>query len=82
MEWVIDAALDKVRCAVDGQKHVTLYRQARLVGGVAARSGESDEALADRLVKELPASAKDLKLARKTALDGDCSRPARAAANQ
>lgn len=70
VQWVIDGALQKLRCAPEGTRHHTLFRQARLVGGVAARLGESDEALARHLIEALPHNPGHETTRRKTALDG------------
>jgi Virulence-associated protein E len=70
IEAVIANAVGKVRAAADGQKHYTVRDQAILLGGYSSE-GKYDKAEAiEWLMDALPATAKDRKAARKTAIWG------------
>jgi hypothetical protein len=62
----IDGVLDRVRSAKDNDKHYTLRKCARLLGGIQTQAGFSDATIIDRLIDALPPSAIDLRAAAKT----------------
>jgi len=70
IEAVIRGALSKVTAAGDGQKHHTLRAQAKVLGGFQHAGTYSQAEAVQWLVSALPASAKDLKAAAKTAAWG------------
>ena len=68
--WMLDDAAKAVASAADGQKRIVLLKEARKLGGVQ-HYGEFTEAQAvELLMAALPPSAKDLRLAKQTAIDG------------
>jgi hypothetical protein len=66
----IDRVLNRLRNAPDGEKHSTLLKCGRLLGGVQAQAGLSDNDIIARLIDALPASAIDLRAAARTAAWG------------
>jgi hypothetical protein len=70
IEPFIDRVLNRLRNAPDGEKHNTLRKCARLLGGVQAQADLSDKDIIVRLVDALPASAIDLRAAARTAAWG------------
>jgi hypothetical protein len=67
VEAFVERVLDRLRNAPDGEKHDTLRKCARLLGGVQTQIGLSDTEIIARLIDALPASAIDLIAAAKTA---------------
>jgi hypothetical protein len=62
----IERTLARVSVAVDGEKHDVLRSAARLLGGVQAEAGFSDDDAVAWLIAELPTTARDLRAAEKT----------------
>jgi hypothetical protein len=64
---MLEGALERVAGARDGDRHAALIREARTLGGHAARAGWSPEALVARLVEAAVAAGKDHREAERTA---------------
>ncbi len=69
-EAFIDAALDRVRNARDGEKHYRLRDMARLLGGIQYKAGFSDAEAIRWLTDALPGNVLDLAAAKETAAWG------------
>lgn len=67
IDGVVRNALDRVRTAPDGEKHRTLLKQARTIGGYQTQGGFTTAEAVQWLIDALPQSAKDKKAAAVTA---------------
>lgn len=70
LKGYVDTLLKRVASARDGEKHDTLRRTARLLGGIQAQAGFSDSAAIGWLMDKLPRSVENWEGAKKTALWG------------
>lgn len=66
----VDKLLERVGSARDGEKHDTLRKTARLLGGIQAQAGFSDTSAIGWLMDKLPRSVENWENAKKTALWG------------
>lgn len=66
LDRIKQTAIDMVRDAPDGQKHLRVRGAARLLGGIQAKAGFTDSEAEDWLVYALPSSTVDVENARKT----------------
>lgn len=66
-DQIIGAALDRVRAAPDGQKHLVLRNQALLIGGLQDKIGLADAEAMRLLMNALPSSVQDWRNAEQTA---------------
>jgi hypothetical protein len=67
---LIDSLLNNLRSARDGEKHLTLLRISRTVGGYLHIIGWSEAEAVEQLIAALPGTVQDWNLARRTAADG------------
>jgi hypothetical protein len=67
---LVDSLLHNLRTAQDGEKHHTLLRISRTVGGYLNIIGWSETEALEHLVAALPDTVQDWALARRTAADG------------
>ena len=70
MQGYVSTLLDRVATARDGEKHDTLRKTARLLGGIQRDAGFSDATAIQWLVDKLPRSVENWENARKTAAYG------------
>jgi hypothetical protein len=70
LEQVIRRALERVGTASEGAKHGTLRDSARLLGGIQAEVGFSDDEALEWIKGALPSTVKDWRNVEKTALWG------------
>lgn len=67
IERIINATLDRLRAAPDGGKHYALRSAARLLGGVQGQARFADAEAVRWLLDALPATARDMRRAARTA---------------
>jgi hypothetical protein len=70
LNGLLESLLDHLRRAPEKQKHHTLLRTARTIGGYAHLLGMGDDQLVALMLEVLPSTVADWKNAEKTAYDG------------